>query len=136
MNTNYEFTASYTENPFWYQQFDFSQIAKLRGAQPIVDFDAAGKFRLCVMTMKVMTIHYDIPSIPIDNFKDHLVLVFDFTSMQDVSKNCHYPELVGGPLMLEPNFTYHLEHVTEFIVLEERLSSVAGDKIVIVGNNI
>ena len=39
----------------------------------------------------------DIPSIPFDNFKDHYVLVFDLTSMQDATENFHYPELVGEP---------------------------------------
>ena len=73
------------------------------------------------------------PSIPIDNFKDHYVLVFDLTSMQDVTENCHYPELVGEPLRLELNFTFPLEHVTELIVLGERMSSVAVDKFGVVG---
>ena len=41
MNTNSAFTGSFTENPFWYQQFDLRQIRKLRGGQPIVDFDTA-----------------------------------------------------------------------------------------------
>ena len=41
MNTNFAFTGSYTENPFWYQQFDLKQIRILRGGQSIVDFDAA-----------------------------------------------------------------------------------------------
>ena len=31
MNTNSAFTGSFTENPFWYQQFDFRQIRALRG---------------------------------------------------------------------------------------------------------
>ena len=43
-----------------------------------------------------MNFQEDIPSVPIDNFKDHYVLVFDLTSMQDATENCvHYPELVG-----------------------------------------
>ena len=74
--------------------------------------------------------------IPIDNFKDHYVLVFDLTSMQDATKNCHYPELVGEPLRLELNFTFPLEHVTELIVLGERKSSVAVDKFGVVAKNI
>ena len=37
MITNSAFTGSYTENPFWYQRFDLSQIRKFRGGQPIVD---------------------------------------------------------------------------------------------------
>ena len=54
MNTNSAFTGSYTENPFWYQQFDLRQIRILRGGQPIVDFDAADNCRLYVTTMKAM----------------------------------------------------------------------------------
>ena len=51
-NTNSAFTGSYTRNPFWYQQFDLRQIRKLRGGQPIVDFDAAYNCHLYVTTMK------------------------------------------------------------------------------------
>ena len=80
-----------------------------------------------------MNFQDDIPSIPIDNFKDHYVLVFHLTSMQDATENCHYPELVGEPLRLELNFTFPLEHVTELIVLRERMSSVAVDKFGVVG---
>ena len=80
-----------------------------------------------------MNFQDDIPSIPIDNFKDHYVLVFDLTSMQDATENCHYPELVGEPLRLELNFTFSLEHLTELIVLGERMSSVAVDKFGVVG---
>ena len=54
MNTNSAFTGSYTENPFWYQQFDLRQTRILRGGQPIVDFDAADNCRLYVTTMKAM----------------------------------------------------------------------------------
>ena len=81
MNKNSAFTGSYTENPFWYQQFELRKIRILRGGQPIVDFDAADNCRLYVTTMKAMNFQDDIPSIPIDNFKDQYVLVFDLTSM-------------------------------------------------------
>ena len=48
--------------------------------------------------------------------------------MQDSTENFHYPVIVGEPLRLELNFTFPLEHVTELIVLGERISSVAVDK--------
>ena len=136
MNTNSAFTGSYTDNPFWYQQFDLRQSRILRGGQPIVDFDAADNCRLYVTTMKAMNSQDDIPSIPIDNFKDHYVLVFDLTSMQDATKNCHYTELVGEPLRWELNFTFLLQRITELIVLGEGMSSVAVDKFGVVGKNI
>ena len=101
MNTNSAFTGSSTENPFWYQQFDLSQIRILRGGQPIVDFDTADNCRLYVTTMKAMNFQDDIPTIPIDDFIDHYVLVFDLTSIQDATENCHHLEFVGEPLRLE-----------------------------------
>ena len=128
MKTNSAFTISYTENPFWYQQFDLRQIRILRGSQPIVDFDAADNCHLYVTTMKAMNLQDVIPSIPIDKFKDQYVLVFDKTLKQDATENCHYPELVGVPPRLELNFTFPREHVTELIILGERMSSVAIDK--------
>ena len=135
MKTNSAFTGSYTENPFWYQQFDLRQIRILRGGQPIVDFGASDNCRHYVTTMKAMNFQDDIPSIPIENFKNHYVLVFDLTSMQDATENCHYPELVGEPLRPELNFTFPQEHVTELIVLGERMSSVAVDTFGVVGKN-
>ena len=55
--------------------------------------------------MKAMNFQDDIPSISLDDFKDHYVLVFDLTSMQGATENCHYPELVREPLTLELNVT-------------------------------
>ena len=69
--------------------------------------------------MKGMNFQDDFPSIPTDNFKDNYVLVFDLTSMQDATRNCHYRDLVAQPLSLELDFSFPLEHVTELIVLKE-----------------
>ena len=87
MSTNSAFTGSYTENSFWYQKFDLRQIRILRGGQPIVDFDAVVNCRLYVTAMKATNFQDDIPSIPFDNFRDHYVLVFELTSMQDATGN-------------------------------------------------
>ena len=136
MNTNSAFTGSFTENPFRHQQFDLRQIRILRGGEPIVDFDTADNCRLYVTTMKAMNFQDDISSIPIYDFKDHYVLVFDLISMQDATENCHYPELVGEPLRLELSLNNLLENVTELIVLGERMSSVAVDKFGVVGKDV
>ena len=69
MNTNSACTGSFTENPFWYQQFDLRQIRILRGGQSIVDFDTADNCHRYVTAMKAMNFEDDIPSIPIDDFK-------------------------------------------------------------------
>ncbi len=62
--------------------------------------------------------------------------MFDLTSMQGASENCHYLELVEEPLRLELNFTFSLENVTELLVLGKRMPSVAVDIFGVVGKNI
>ena len=99
-------------------------------------FDAADNCCLYVTTMRALIFQDEVLSIPIDNSKDNYVLLFDLASMQDATKNCHYPELVGEPLRLELNSTFPLKYVTELIVLGERLSSVVVDKFDVVGKNI
>ena len=83
-----------------------------------------------------MNLQDNIPSIPVDNFKDHYVLVFDLTPVQDATDHCHFPELTGEPLRLELHFISLLENVTEVLVLGERMSSVAVDKFGIVGKSL
>ena len=56
--------------------------------------------------------------------------------MPDATEICHYPELVGEPLWLELNFTFSLEHVTELVLLGERMCSFAVDKFGVVRKNI
>ena len=80
-----------------------------------------------------MSFQDDIPSIAVDNFKGHYVLVFDLTSMQDATELCYYPALIGEPLRLELYFSSPLEYFTEVIVLGKPRSSVAVDKFSVVG---
>ena len=138
MNTKSAFTGSYTKNPFLYQQFeiDLKQVRMLRGAQPTIASDAADNCRLNVTTMKAMDFQDDIPSTPFDKFIDPYVLVFHLTSIQDAAENFPHPEIVGEQLRLELKITSPLEHVTELIVLRERMSSAAVDKFGVVEKEI
>ena len=135
MNSNSDFTGSFAENPFWYQQFNLRDIRMLRGIQPFVRLDTTHNSRLCVKTMKPMNFQGDFPSIPVDNFKDHYVLVFDLTSMQDATEHCHDPALIREPLRLELYFSSPLENFTKVIVLAERMSCVAVPKFGVVEKN-
>ena len=111
-------------------------IRILRGGQPIGQHDTTDNCRWYVTTMKPMNFHDNIPSIQVDNFKDHYVLFFDLTSMQDATENCLYPEHVGEPLRLELNFTLPLQHAAGVIVLGERMPSVVVDNFDAVGKNL
>ena len=79
---------------------------------------------------KQWTFHDDISSIPIVNFKDCYVLVFDLTSMLSLPRNSWKTTEAGA------NIFFPLEPAIELIVLEERRSSFAVDKFGDVGKNI
>ena len=86
--------------------------------------------------MKAESCQYNIPSNPIQKFKNHSLLLFDLTSMQDATGNYHYRELVAERLRLELNFIFPPEQVTELVVLGQRRSSVAVDMFGVVGKSI
>ena len=136
MNSHSASAGSFAENPLRYQQFNLRNIRILRGGQPLVHHDTTFNCRLYVSTMKAKNFQDDIPSIPVDNIKDHYVIVFDLTSMHDACEHRHYPQLNGEPLRLELYFSSPLENVTEFNVLGERMSPVAVDKFGVVGKNL
>ena len=136
MNSNSAFKGYFAEDPFWYEQFNLKDTRILRGGPPIVHHDTTDNCRLYVTKMKAMKFQNDIPSIPVDNFNDHYVLVFDRTSMQDATEHCHYPELTAELLWLELYFSSPLENVKGVIVLGERMPSVAVDKSCVVRKNL
>ena len=86
--------------------------------------------------MEAMNFQDVIPSVLTDNSKDHHLLVFNLTPMWDATENCHSPQLVSELLRLEQNFTFPVEHVTELIVLKERMFLVAVDEVGGVAENI
>ena len=111
--------GSFNENPFWYQQCDPKQVKTLIGGQLTVVFDTADNCRLYITTMKALNFQDDVPSSSIDDVKNHYVLVFESTSLQNATENRQYPELVGVPLIQELSFAICLEYVTLLIHWEK-----------------
>ena len=103
--------------------------------QPILDFDADDNCCLNVTKMEAINSEDDIISSPIENFKDHYVLVPDVTSLKDATESRLYQEPVREPLRTEINLTFSLEKVTELIVLGKRMSAVVVDKLGFIGRN-
>ena len=136
MISNTAFTGLFAENTFWYQKCNLRDVRTVRRRQLFVHHDTKDNCCLYVTTMKAMNFQNDIPSISVDNFKHHYVLVFDLTLVQDATERCHYPELIGEPLRLELYFSSPLENVTEIIVLGERMSFLAVDNFGVVGKNL
>ena len=73
--------------------------------------------------MKAMQFNEVFLALPIEDFQNHYILVFDLTSLQDAAEHLQYPELSGENWRLENS-----KQVAEVIVLGERLSNNSIDK--------
>ena len=86
--------------------------------------------------MKAMQFNEIFPALPMEDFQNHYILVFDSTSLQDAAEQLHYPELSGESSRLEMLFQFPLEQVTEMIVLGERLQNIQIDKFGTIAKNV
>ena len=104
-NTISDFTESFTENPFYYRHSNLRQVGLIRGDQSIEDLNNSDNCCLYVTTVKTMIFQDNMFFFFFDDIKDHYPLVFDFTSGQYDTDNCHDKELIEDSLSLELKFT-------------------------------
>ena len=128
MNTNAAFTGSRRSNPFHYQKFNLRELKIVRGNQVIVHLDTASNILPYYTTMRALKFDEDGPGIPLSQYENHYVLVFDLTSTQEAHIQMYYPDVVAASLRLELYFTAELAHTVEVLMLGERLSTVFIDR--------
>ena len=136
MNTNSAVAGSFHENPFNYQQFHLRELRIIRQGRAIISLDTTSHCRPYVTTMKTMQLNEDFPALPMEDFQNHFILVFDWTSLHDAAEQLRYPELSGESLRLEMFFQFPLEQITEVIVLREKLSNTESDNFGTVAKNV
>ena len=136
MNTNSAVAESNHENPFNYQHFLLRKLRIIQDGRAIVSLETISPCRLYVTTMKEMQFNEDFPALPMEDFQNHYILVFDLTSLQDAAEQLHYPELSGESLRLEMFFQFPLEQIIEKIVLGEKLSNLQFDKFGTIAKNV
>ena len=100
----------------------------IQGERAIVSIDTTSPCRSYVTTKKAMQYNKDFPVLPMKEFQNHFILVFDLISQQDAAEQLQYPERSGESLRLEKFFQIPLEPLTEVIVFGERLTNVQTDK--------
>ena len=88
------------------------ELKFIRGERPIISLDTTCPCRPYVTTIKAMQFNEDFLALPIENFQNHNILVFELTSLQDADEQLHYPELSGESLRLEMFFQFPLEQET------------------------
>ena len=99
MNKNSAVAGSFPENPFNYQQFHLRELRIIRGGRAIVSLDTTSPCLPYVTTRKAMQFNENRQALPMEDFQNHYILVFDLTSLQDAAEHLHYPELSGESLI-------------------------------------
>ena len=80
--------------------------------------------------MKAMQFNEEFLALPMEDFQNHYILVFDLTSPQDAAEQLHYSELSSGKACcFAMFFQFPLEQVMERPSnMEERLSNIRFNK--------
>ena len=77
MNTNLAVAGSFHKNPFNYQQFHLRALRIIRGGRAISSLDTTSPCHPFVTTMIAMQINKDFPALPMEDFQNHYIVLFD-----------------------------------------------------------
>ena len=127
--TNAAFTGSLKINPFHYQKLSLRLIRIVRGSHVVVDMDTTDDVEPYLTTMRALNFDEDGPGIPLQEYLERFVQVFDLTSTQEANVQIYYRDVVAASLTLELYFTSPLPSATEVTVFGERLSTIFIDRI-------
>ena len=123
MNTNAAFTGSLKTNPVDYEKINLRSIRIVRGSHVVVDMDTTDNVQSYITTMRALEFDEDGPGMPLEEYLEHFVQVFDLTSTRETNVQIFYPDVVAASLRLELCFTSRVPSVTEVTVFGERLST-------------
>ena len=65
--------------------------------------------------------------LPLSEFANHYIMVFDLTSTQEATHDFIHPELTNSSLSVELKFDAALAHNVEIFFLEEKASTIYID---------
>ena len=126
MTTNSSFLGAKRENPFHFRKFGLESITVYRNGYPIAGTplltDDDKKLYLNSIDALAFTSHGH--GVPIAEFTDHYVLVFDLTSTQQASHDYLYPELTNGSISIDLRFAKDITDNLELFFLGEKTSTI------------
>ena len=126
MNTNAAFVGNRVQNPFWYQKFDLSEITIYRNGLPIAGTPTStiDDKRVYFSSLGSLAYIENGHGIPLNEFPNHYILVFDLTSTQEASHDFIHPELTNASITVELKFGTALAANTEILMLGEKTSTL------------
>ena len=127
MNTNSSFTGDLVTNPFHFKKFGLKGIRIWRNGQTIVNLDTTNDVESYYTTLQSLHFEHDGHGIPLTEYPNHYILVFDLTSTRESNQEVFYPEVSGAGLRIELYFNKALTETVEVYILGEKLSTIYID---------
>ena len=122
MCNNAAFVGSEQTNPFYYRKFNLSQITIYRDGYAVAGtpISTTNNKRVYMQSLSALGFENSGHEIPLSEYSDHYVLVFDLTSTQQASHNYIHPESTNAPITIELIFSAPLADNTEVFLLGEK----------------
>jgi len=129
MNTNTAFGASNVSNPFNYQKFRLRSITVYRNGIPIAGtpLETEDNKRAYFNGLTFLAFGRLSHGIPITQFENHYILVFDLTSTLEASHEFIHPELTNSSIGIDMSFAANLANPVEVFFLAEKASTIFID---------
>ena len=82
------FTVFFNDSPNWHQKINLRHLVLLRSSPPIVVYDTTNKCWWFATKKEAKNVQDHIASFPMDKLKNHHLLLFNSSSMQDATEHC------------------------------------------------
>lgn len=129
LSANTAFIGSNVTNPYNYQKFDLKSITVYRNGIPVAGtpLSTADNKRIYFNSLSSLAFVEGGHGIPLADFENHYVMVFDLTSTQQATHDYIHPELTNASITLEMIFGTALAQNTEIFLIGEKLTTVYVD---------
>ena len=127
--TNTNFNGTNNTNPFQYSKFGLRSITVYRNGMPVAGTPimTTDNKRLYFNTLAALAYEDSGNAIPLTDFPNHYIMVFDLTSTQQASHEFIHPELTNASISLELQFRVALPNNIEVFLLGEKATTVYID---------
>ena len=119
MSSSESFNGTNNVNPFHFQKFDLREIIIYRNGFPVAGtpINTEDDKRIYFNSMGALAYVENGHGIPLAEFPDHYIMVFDLTSTQEATHVFINPELTNSSITVELKFQKDLGSNIEVICL-------------------
>ena len=116
-------------NPFHFSKNDLAEVTIYRNGFPTAGtpISTEDDKRLYFNSMGALAYVENGHGIPLSEFQNHYIMVFDLTSTQEATHDFIHPELTNASISVEFKFKTSLTAYTEIIFLGEKASTIYID---------